>query len=231
MATKTPAPDNFGDLARRYAGGESCKALAAEVGTTRSIFRRWLIEAGCHTRGRSEAMFAMQRRMTKSERVARVAAAHATTRGRSQTLAHRRAQARTRSRLVGHGERELLDAIIAKGWPVDHQAPVDVYNVDLVIWGRVAVELTCASIARPNTAKKLPDLIEADLVPIVITQAARVPGMLDDLIAFLELFERKPPTRGQYWVIGCTSKGPRLRLHHYDLAVIPAAVELSQSAK
>lgn len=215
MAEKLDPPRGFRELMRRYATGESTKSLAAEIGVSRAVFTRWLNEKGAETRDRSEAMFAMQRRLTSPERHARVAAAHAAVRGTSPTRITRLKQARSRCRLVGLGERELLKAFRAKGWPVEFQVPVDVYNVDLVVWGRIAVEPTCSSIVRPHTARKIPHLVKAGLVPVAITNAGRIKGCLDDLVTFVEILRGTPTIDSQYWVIGCTTKGPRLRLHHY----------------
>lgn len=215
MAAKLPPPADFDDLARDYASGKSVKAIAAERGVSRHVIFRWLTQKGHVTRNRSQAMFTMQASMTREQRRVRVAAAQAARRGQRDSWHAKRARALARCRAIGIGEAELLRALREAGIPAQSQVPVDVYNVDFVLWGRVAVEPTAQKSAGKHTIRKFPKLCECGLVPIALNGADRMVHMMEDVIAFLKLFERCPATPGQYWVIGCTSDGPRLRMRHY----------------
>lgn len=144
MPTKWSPPDPD-DLARRYLAGESEKALAEALGVSRTPVRRFLLERGLATRGRSEAMQLRMAATTPEERKRLTSAAHATVRGRKASESELIQRAKTRegrlSKNVSDAERSLVAMLKARGVSgIVLQKAIGKYNADLAA-GTVAVEV------------------------------------------------------------------------------------------
>src|SRR5690606_11182891 len=137
------------DLRQRYEQGHSVLKMARDLNVSRPVIQRRLASLGLPIRNASEANRLRMANLTVQERRKLTSAANAArrTRIKFEGKARRpdRAQAtvnsaRSRTRLIGKGEPELVDLLIARGLPVECQVPVYGYNLDIAVWP-VAVEV------------------------------------------------------------------------------------------
>lgn len=125
-----PLPD--GDIARRYAEGESILALANALGVKRGIVYGALRRQGIALRTQSEANVLMMQRAGPVERSRRAAAAHAAVRGMRHNHASLVLRAKNREGLVnGANEQRVYDLLRSHGMKPRPGFQVDVYNIDL----------------------------------------------------------------------------------------------------
>ncbi len=140
---KIPIPQSIRD---RYLAGESENSLAKAMGVNRWVIRHNLIENGICPRGQSEAELIRWASMTKAQRAAQVAAAHAATRGCSIPLARKIKAAMNRQvspvANVSPTERALADMLEQRGFVITPQKALGPYNLDIAIDAlSVAVEV------------------------------------------------------------------------------------------
>ena len=216
-------PINADDLRADYNNGTSVLALAKKHGVCRNVVVRWLMEAGCKIRNRSEGMYTRMAKATPEERQALSAAAHDAVRGMKRTHDELVKRALRQSRDIGFGEVEIADACRDRGWEVDPQWPVDVYNIDVGVDKRVAVEVSGHG-ARISTLTKMHHLSDLGLVPVYVLNASRVEGRnVNHVVALIDLLRRKEPVRGEYWVIRCHRDGTAtLEGYGHNRASVPA---------
>jgi hypothetical protein len=117
--------------------------IAHQQGVTRTVVKRWLIEASIPRRGPSEASHVRAAKMTTEERARQAAAAHAAAKGRQASWYERCRMARSRQlnppTLSGH-EKTFADTLNRLRIPYRREVAIGPYNVDFTI-GPVVVEI------------------------------------------------------------------------------------------
>jgi transcriptional regulator with XRE-family HTH domain len=220
---KIDPPRNLKNLIRRYREGESMKSIAADLGISRNVVTRWLSDAGVEIRGRSDAMYARMANATPEQRAAWSDAAHAAVRGKKLSKATKRRRARAKSKRIGYGEKVLADAMLARGWKIEAQAAIDIFNVDIVIAKRIAVEPCAGTSPKKHTLFKIPHLINAGLIPVVVSRARVInESNVDKVIRLLDLLRREKPTKGEHWVIRSYEHRALLECQPNDFALVDA---------
>lgn len=205
---------NFDDILCRYQAGESENKLASELGVSRQVVRRHLLESGIQPRGRSEAELIKWQRMTPEQRDRQVAAAHIAARGRTVSWEEkcRRAKAlEGYDYLIVPVETELAEFLRSRGLDVTQQKAVGAYNIDVAInLPTVAVEVfggqwhTCAEHKTRHYKRVKYLLNEGWHVLIIWVDARRYPisvGAHKYIISFTEELRRNPPALSEYRVI------------------------------
>lgn len=222
------------DLVKRYLAGSSEKQLAHEHRVSRTVVRRWLLEAGVEPRGRSAAERVKWEQIKARGRSAvrrQCGSAWRAARGRTVSDATKRASARTRqARNIKTGVRAkhcdelwirgLLEEV---GWTLTPQLAVGPYNVDLANRARgVAVEVVSNGVTRdyaPTFRKRTEHLLDAGwhvvFVDLIGRRARDVAHIRKELVASLELVRaHEPALHGRYRVIRSDGKpASSLRKH------------------
>ncbi|WP_240777048.1 helix-turn-helix domain-containing protein [Nonomuraea basaltis] len=131
------------EVARRYLGGESEKALAEALGVWRSTIRIVLTEQGIAARGRSDALEVRLAQLSVEER--KRLASFANTARRGQRASTREMTAKAVARVdnpcwTGLGEAEIAELLSAHSLAVEPQRAEGPYNIDVATWP-VAVEV------------------------------------------------------------------------------------------
>jgi very-short-patch-repair endonuclease len=205
--------DIDGQVVKLFNEGMSVKAISERIGVSRVPVARALRDAGIGTRSRGDAMLLRWQGMGEDERKETVRKAHESTKGASQSLAHRRALARSKSRRIGKGEAEIVEWLTEAGIPVEHQAPIDIYNVDFLAGTDVAIELRVGKshgFCRPKFRKKVENLLHGHTVVLVWARDVEsIIACREQLVADLKVFCTDPTSRGQAWMIRC---------HRHDFA-------------
>ena len=229
------------DIAARYGAGESEKAIASCFGVSRVVIARILDKHGVTRRGRSTANFVRMSRMSPGGRKANASAAHAKVRSlppeRFRLSSIKRARTVESGGLinVGPGEKPLLDAMIAAGLRPIWQKAVDHYSVDIA-FGSVAVEVRWGHSGRMRTFRargRFEHLSKCGykLVTVQILDAEALRN-LDDIVALLQIIDRKPAAPGKYWVVRSgLQSNPLTRLNGNHRAAVKAPPELVTSIR
>lgn len=210
-AARVRLPVDDAEIARRYLAGESEKALAAALGTSRSAIRRRLDRQGVQARGRSESMYLRMAQATPEERAELASAAHGAVRGKSKTPEFLLARALGVERKgaeagsVSPAELMLAAWLREAGLTVAHQKAVGPYNVDLAT-GSVAVEVLGGGWHRSKKhRKRLRHILDAGWDVIYVwVDGRRSPltaGAAEYVIAHLEFRDRNPAAPRCYRVI------------------------------
>lgn len=208
-------PDDPDDIARRYLAGESEKALAEALGVSRTPVRRFLLDRGLATRGRSDAMRARMASLSASERIDLTAAAHATVRGRKASEAELAKRALTRegrlSKNVSTAERSLMSMLRSRGISgITFQKAIGKYNADLAT-GSVAVEILGGSWHRSKKhGERLRYLLNAgwDVIFVWVDgiHYPLRPEAAEYIVAHLQFRQANPSARRCYRVIRGTGE-------------------------
>lgn len=192
----------------------SVKAIAEKFNVSRCVVVRILNENGIQQPNRSEGMYTRMRNTSALERKKLTESAHNAVRGKRQTLDHRIKVANTRSvvrydHLIGRGEKELKKLLEERGIKPYWQAPIEAYNVDFLINGCVAVELTTESSSRftrnAQQIHRFKKLAEHNIRVLGISFDAveSLAGNLDQIIADINILSSdKTPIR-QHRVVRC----------------------------
>ena len=200
------------EIVQLYRDGVSELEIAQRMGLGKSrlAIARILREHGIKRRGRSAAMFLRMAQATPEERCALSAAAHEAVRGSHHSDETRRKMAQSKSKRRGKGEAIMAAALRALGHVVEEQAPIDRYNIDILV-GTIAVEPWCSPgnpldhipRNRPRTEYLLRHGFATLWVGYSDLDALR--GCLDQVIAHFDEMRREHPASRQYRVIRCYS--------------------------
>lgn len=208
---KLPAPSG---VVERYESGTSVYELAGIYGVSRPTVVRWLTDAGVTIRDRSTAGLVRASKMTPEERDAKAAAAHVAATGRRHTVAEKVKHARTTEANAtldrcSSGERLIAEYFIAHGFEVTLEKAVHIYNLDIAIGDRFAVEVQGGNWhsmkkKRREDVKRLEYLMSAgwriayvwDTNVIPITEAAA-----EKCVSIMKMTGVDPSSDGEYWVV------------------------------
>jgi hypothetical protein len=124
------------------------KKIAEHFGVCRATIRSQLIREGVKPRGRGEAMIVRHASMTREQRQQLARAANEASRGIRRSIETKRKIARVRKRIVGEGEHVIADALKDRGIEFIPQAPIHIYNIDLLVDGRIAVEPSAGNLGK-----------------------------------------------------------------------------------
>lgn len=225
-------PDS--DIVARYLAGESVNQLAHAFGVSRRTIDKRLDAAGVERRGSTEANRAMAAGRTPEENLRLMAAAHRAQRGRRKPLEQKIKAAATRERLQTHvsdHEKQLAEALRARGIQVTPQKAIGPYNVDLAS-GSIAVEVFgggwhAYGIHRKRTPERLRYILDEGWNLVIVWASANRwpvgPGACDYIVAFAQEASGDPSMRGEYRVIfGDGQDATRPGLDVDDLARVPS---------
>lgn len=199
-----------------YVAGMSELAVSKKYGVDRCVINRELTKRGIKRRTGSEANYIRLGKMSAEERQALVAPAHEARRGthdRHEVLVKKAIMKESKSCFFGPGEDELYDLLRSAGLEPVRQKAADIYNIDLVIAGSVAVELTLGTTkyAGGNTyeAKRIKKIIECGYT--VVTVSAKDIECFSfcsyKIVSDLQRICSDPSSGCKYWMIRCSSQG------------------------
>lgn len=200
------------DIIARYRSGISEKALSAEFGVSRAVINRVLAKHNVARRTRSSAMYVRMSNMTESERSDLASAAHARVRTlprehfvRSATKRAASVESGNANIAIGPGEQEIFNRLVTLGYSPTWQKALDQYSIDIA-FNSVAVEVRWRGSGRMKAltqGNRLEKIMEANLkmALVVLIDDAAIESGLDDVIALLQVIDRKPSTGRKYWVI------------------------------
>lgn len=206
---KKPPP---GDLAQRYAAGESVLAMANRYGVARNVVTRWLDDVGLPVRTASEAMKIRMAKLSPPERSALAEAAHAAVRGSTRTDAACQRVALTKERVQyggtpSPGESALCKWLSEQSIEHERQRAVGRYNIDVVIpAANIAVEILGGNwhASKPIHAIRTPYLLSQGWHVLFIWDQRRFPlgrGAYDYLVTYAKETSGNPTAMRQYRVI------------------------------
>lgn len=187
--------------------GVSLKAIANRYGIERQTLTNDFKRAGIPLRGRSAAMFTRMSKTTREERKRLADAANNAVRGKSQSHEWRVARAESRRRRVGIGEKALRSLLSERGYSIDPQRPVDVYNVDIAV-DHVAVELHTGGVgqlAEPKYVRRLEHLFDRgySVLFVFVSSERAIAENIEHVVADLERMRGLPPGSREHRVVRC----------------------------
>lgn len=193
-----------------YEGGESPNSISKRLGISRPTLIKGLKEAGVNIRGQSEAGRIVWANLTPEDRLKQVEAAHDACRGRIAGLSEKLKRARSGKFDKGLFEEELHDILVSKGREVVSQAPVSIYAIDLLVGGRVAVELGTAHANRYRTEdglRRIEKIIESGLsfFYIQIKSLEAVRAHIDNVISDIDMLCGLPSGASEKRVVRCAT--------------------------
>lgn len=202
-------------IVSRIDAGMSVKAIAEELNTSRNVITRILNEAGIQQPNRSEAMFIRMSKTTGQERQQITRAAHDAVRGKSQSFDHRCKIAVARcinqtEYFFGPGEKEFKEILADRGIEAVGQFPCEIYNIDFLVMGNVAVELTrtwqSRFISRPDQLNRFKKFAEHNIrtVGVAFRSVESLLRNIDDVIANIHQVSSDESFIGKHRVIRCT---------------------------
>lgn len=205
-----PAPNRIDlpdEVSKLFAEGWSVKRLAERFNVTRFVVCRELIKRGIKPRNRSEGMLVRMSHMTERERGELTAAAHNAVRGKPRARETKLKNAQARCRIVGEGEEILKQRFTELRIPFDAQAPIDIYNIDLLVDG-IAVEPSCSTVStlyRKKHSQRTKVLNDLGVCVFVILYARidALVGNMHHIIADLDELRSQPPAQRQNRVVWC----------------------------
>lgn len=199
------------EIVRLYEGGMTKKGIAELLGVGAMTISKRLEEHGIMTESRSNAMRTRLSRMTAEQRQDLSRAAHEAVRGmkRSHEDLCRRAASKAAAGKPGSIEEARLGEMLrARGISVSHQACIDKYNIDLLVEGAIAVEVS----GRPKKGmnaeripKRVEHILDSGLAMLLVWSNTRWFPITEDVaeyaISLLDLVRRDPSALGKYWVV------------------------------
>lgn len=199
-----------------YVSGMSELAVSKKYGVDRGVINRELTKRGIKRRTGSEANYIRLGKMSAEERQALVAPAHEARRGshdRHEVLVKKAIMKESQTYLMGPGEDKLYDLLRAAGFEPVRQKAADIYNIDLVIAGSVAVELTIGTTKYAGrgakSLKRIKKLIECGYT--VVTVSAKDIECFSfcsyKIVSDLQRICSDPSNDCKYWMIRCSSQG------------------------
>ena len=208
---RIPAPSDF---IERYEGGESVLELSKAYGVSRGVVKRWLSDAGVQIRSYAEAGLVRAAKMSPEDRAAQAKAAHDATRGKRTRTISKVRRARTVQALASlekctDGERLVAETFMAHGYDVTLQKSVHIYNLDIAVGDRFAVEVYGGNfhadrVRRIKESERLEYLLGAGWT-IVYTWNTKIMPLTreaaEKCISIMEQSSLDPTVDGEYWVV------------------------------
>lgn len=209
-------PHNFrqlpeDEICELFKTGASTKQLSEQYNIARHAIDRCLIKNGYKPRNRSESMFNRMSMSSIEERKILTEKAHEAARGKKKSEEVKQKIALTRSRMIGFGENILQKGLVKAGFNVSPQHPFDIYNIDLLINGSIAVEII-SSTGNPFRTKRFREKIKALLhsgLHVIIFQFVRRNYFVENIgntISYIQRFCANPPSICEYRVVLCGAK-------------------------
>ena len=208
---RIPAPSDF---IERYEGGESVLELSKAYGVSRGVVKRWLSDAGVQIRSYAEAGLVRAAKMSPEDRAAQAKAAHDATRGKRTRTISKVRRARTVQALASlekctDGERLVAETFMAHGYDVTLQKSVHIYNLDIAVGDRFAVEVCggnfhAARVRRIKEAERLEYLLGAGWTIVYAWNTKIMPltrEAAEKCISIMEQSSLDPTVDGEYWVV------------------------------
>ena len=201
------------ELIQLYTNGMSVKQLAEKFGVDRGCITRNLIKQGIKPRNRSESMFNRMAFTSEEERKRLVQRANEAVRNRPAKRERLQKGSVTRSinrtkNLVGFGEDLLNSALIDLGFSVVSQYSFDIYSVDLLVNGNIAVEIVLGKgnpfLAKKNRIKTI-ELLNSGFGVIWVTATSKESFIANfsDVVTYIKAACLNPSFIGQYRVVRC----------------------------
>ena len=216
-----PNPNDTLSIRKEHENGASVLSLARKYGIARGSIVRRIILAGGTIRGRSDANRIRMEREGEEGRKRLTKAAHDAVRGVKCTTDELNRRAECRCRLIGHGERELLELFISAGLTAEAQRPCGKYNIDIAVGPSIAVEVCSMGNFGVANAIRLRErtkyLRECGYCTVFVLFAYRGPrghktlsaesviGNAKDIIAFVQRANCDPSIWGKDWMIRCSA--------------------------
>lgn len=198
-------------MVRLYVEGHSVKALSERFGIDRATIRAQLVREGIQPRNRSESMFTRWSGATEEDRRKHGEMMRRLVTGKQRSEADKIRHAAGRSQMVGEGEKILAEALRARGIEFEPQAPVHIYNIDLLV-GPIAVETRCRAdnpMRNPKRRARTEYLLERGIATLWVTHynVEALRACLNHVIADIEEMGRDPSARRQHRVVRCQAHG------------------------
>lgn len=201
-------------IVERYESGTSVLELANIYSVSRPTVTRWLTEAGCELRGRSEAGLVRASKMTPEERARQAEAAHDASRGSHLSIETKLKHSRTVELnasidRASKGERIITEKFISLGYDVTLQKSVHIYNLDVAVGNRFAVEVLGGNFhsmrsRREKETERLEYLISSGWRLVYLWDTKVVPitdAAADKCVSILKMTSIDPSPDGEYWVV------------------------------
>ena len=190
--------------------------IAEQLGVSQTTITNRLKECGINPESRSLAMKRKMSRYSPKERSLICKPAHDAVRGTKKTHSDLCKRARTKANIGKPGsieEARLGEMFKSLGVSVSHQFAIDKYNVDILIFDSVVVEIS----GRPKKgvdAERIPERVKLILdrgfsLILVWSNTKWHPVTIDTakyIISLAKLICSNPSMRGKYWVIWGDSK-------------------------
>jgi len=199
-------------IVKLYKSGMDKRSVGKTLGIHEMIVSKILSKNGYPTsKTRSESQRIRMSRMTQEERQKISRKAHDSVRGTKKTDSDLRKRAISKGK-IGKAdsimEQKLLDLLTDRGLSVSSQFAIDKYNIDILVCGTVAVEISGRrrkmkdfELMRRRTKKILDSgyillNIWTNTVSFPITDSAA-----EYVISLINLASSDPSSIGKYWVI------------------------------
>lgn len=204
------------ELVQLYINGLSIKQLAEKYAVSREVIYRYLRQEGIEPRNRSAQLSIRMANTPEEERKRLVEKAHQVRREKATERESLIKKAKSRQigltkSVFGFGEDLLYSALVDLGFEVIPQFQFDIYNIDLLINGNIAVEVkTC--ISNPfNIEKsriKTKKLLNANfgVIWVCATSKDSFIANFSNIIADIKQTCLDPSFIGKYRVIRCKFK-------------------------
>lgn len=214
-----------------YERGESPNSIANRIGVTRPTLVARLKEHGVDIRGHADAARLEWTKMTPEQRLNMVEPAHNARRGQSATDFEKLRRAKTvesgRFASIGVFEEHLHKVLVSKGRNVVPQAALGIYNLDLLVDERIAVEIGTAPVNRYRTKyglRRLEKIAKAGLsfFYIHVSRKDAAIAVVDKIIAHIDEMRCLPSGTREKRVVRCTTHSyARIRDDLGRLAAVP----------
>lgn len=217
------------EMVQLYTEGESVLALSKRYSVGRKTISDHIERVGLQLRNASTANHIRMSRLSKQERLQLTQAAHNAVRGSTRAVEHKRTIAGTRQIRETHKgfcEDELSDALRRAGLDITPQLRFDFYNVDIVVGGRIAVEISTHPFSSifAERPEKFIKLRERRIPLLYVHITSKKAGLLNmnKIIADVQFLHRFPPGLCQHRVVRCSvNRFARFRDDAGRLAAIP----------
>lgn len=219
------------ELVRLYLSGSSPNQLARQFGTSRPTIVKNLMEQGVQLRNQRDAGLLEWSKLSPEERFKQTEAAHAARTGQTATLSEKLKRSASQGTPKGIFEQELFDILIHKGREVIAQAPLGIYNLDLLVGGRVAVELGTGPINRYRTEyglARLKEIADAGLsfMYVCVRSVDAAIACSDQIVSDLDHLCSLPTGTRENRVVRCaTYNFTRFRNERGQMAAVPTPPE------
>ena len=124
---------NANDIIKDYSRNISILELARIYGVSRRVITRVLKENWIDIRGKSEAQFIRNKKMTREERMVNTKNAHDARRGQKDSLESLEKRAKTNNGRIGMFELETIEYLEALGVSCEGQYAIGKYSIDIFI--------------------------------------------------------------------------------------------------